>query len=121
MACSAAAGIVPVYVDYYLVLTAGKDAQPPLLLARRDYHATPFTPPGDTFSADVRWLVSSFLPRRERGLKSGLHAQLPYKNYTVGAKYAISLETTYAVNDTRGGVYYQRGIARPLPVNITMS
>jgi hypothetical protein len=48
--------------------------------------------------------------------------QLPYKIWTQGAaSYAIALETTYAVDDTRGGVYYQRGSARSLPVNITMS
>jgi hypothetical protein len=51
LACAASSGVGAKYLDYYVVLTAGKDAQPPVLLARREVGAGAAS---DAFTAQVR-------------------------------------------------------------------
>ena len=52
--CSLYFGIVPEYIDYYIeVPTNNNGHEPPILLARREFHQSTGTPPTDTFSASV--------------------------------------------------------------------
>ncbi|KZP10454.1 hypothetical protein FIBSPDRAFT_867698 [Athelia psychrophila] len=85
--CSLYFNIIPKYIDYYIEVTANNNGhEPPILLARREFHHSTGTPPTDTFSTSI-----------------------PDAYYFKGAAYQVVLDVTYAANGTTGAPYYQVG------------
>ncbi|KAF7975926.1 hypothetical protein HWV62_8197 [Athelia sp. TMB] len=94
--CSLYFGIVPEYIDYYIeVPTNNNGHEPPILLARREFHQSTGTPPTDTFSASI-----------------------PDAFYFADAAYVVTLDVTYPTNGTAGTPFYQVG-STETSINIT--
>ncbi|KZP16725.1 hypothetical protein FIBSPDRAFT_1047360 [Athelia psychrophila] len=94
--CSLYFGIVPEYIDYYIEVTSNNNGhEPPILLARREFHQSTGTPPTDTFSASI-----------------------PDAYYFANASYQVVLDVTYPSNGTTGAPFYQVG-STETGINIT--